>query len=287
MMTWIAVGITLGCIYALIAIGFVLLYKAMGLLNFAHLSFLLFGGFLTYSFITYLKVPFLLACVMALIIVMGIGVSIQMTMLRHLIGKSIHAGVMICLALAMILNSISGAIWGYSERAFPHPIKEQLVDVLGARIPSIHLLMILFTAVLFVLLMLFFRYTAVGIQFRAAADSQEGAMLSGIDVNRVYVVAWSLSAAVGCLAGITAANIQVMDQNLGFIAIKSFPVMVLGGMTSVAGPIVAGPIVGLIEMGVGWYLGQGARDVIPYLLLFIILLVKPYGLFGERTIERL
>ena len=112
-------------------------------------------------------------------------------------------------------------------------------------------------------------------------------MLSGIDVKRVYLVAWALSAATGCFAGIIAANIQVMDQTLGFIAIKAFPVMVLGGMTSILGPIVAGPIVGLIEMATGWYLGQAARDIVPYFLLLVILLVRPYGLFGEEEIERL
>jgi branched-chain amino acid transport system permease protein len=287
MITWILVGLTLGCIYALIAIGFVILYKAMGLLNFAHLSFLLFGAYLTYSFIAYLEFPFLFAALISVLIVSLIGILIQATMLNHLIGKSIHAMIMICLALGMILNSISGAIWGYNNKNFPAPVEDKLINILGGNIPAIHLYMILFTVILFILLMVFFRYTAMGIQFRAAADSQEGAMLSGIDVKRVYLIAWVLSAATGCFAGIIAANIQVMDQNLGFIAIKSFPVMVLGGMTSVAGPIVAGPIVGLIEMATGWYLGQLARDIVPYFLLFVILLVKPYGLFGEEEIERL
>ena len=287
MATWIIVGITLGCIYAVIAVGFVLLFRATGILNFAHLAFILFGGYITYSFIIYFQVPFPLAALFSLLIISILGIIIQITMLKHLIGSNPHAMIMICLAIGMILSSISGAIWGYTEKQLPAPIKEQLIPLFGSNIPSIHLFMIFATLVLFVILLLFFRYTALGIQVRAVADSQEGAMLSGIDVNRIYTVSWAISAAVGCLAGIMAANLQVMDQNLGHIAIKSFPVMVLGGMTSVFGPIVAGMIVGLIEMATGWYLGQAARDIVPFLLLFMILLIRPYGLFGEKTIERL
>lgn len=281
-------GLTNGAIFALVALGFVLIYKASDVINFAQGEFLLVGAFMTYGMIVQLELPWTIGVLFAIIIAAAMGVLIERLVLRPMIGEPIISVIMVTIGLASLLQAIVSSIWGTTGRAFPSFIPSFPVDILGARVPVDRFVALVLVIILLIIFGLFFRFSKEGIAMRATADDQQAAMSMGISVQKIFALAWSISAITAVLAGVIVANIIGVSSALAGVGLTVFPVVILGGLNSIPGAIIGGIIIGLISEYTAGYTPPewGLRSVIPFIVLILILMVKPYGLFGEERIER-
>ena len=279
-------GITNGAIYALVALGFVLIYKASDVINFAQGELMLVGAYVAYFFIAQMGLNWPLGVFLTLGVAVVLGVIIERTVLRPLIGEPIISVIMVTIGLASLLRAIVLAIWMPLPRAFPAFIPTGEVEILGAIVSIDRLWAIGIAVVMLGLFTLFFRRSSDGIAMRAVADDQQAALSMGISVQRIFAMAWSIAAVTAAVAGILLANIVGVSGYISNIGLRIFPVVILGGLDSIPGAIVGGIIIGVLEAWTGGYIGQGLNQVIPFVVLVIILMVRPYGLFGQRIIER-
>ncbi len=282
-------GLSNGAIFALVALGFVLIYKASDVLNFAQGDFLLVGAYITFGLISQMGLPWSVGVVLALVVAVLLVIVVERLVLRPLIGEPIISVIMVTIGLSSLLRSIVTYIWGTMGQQFPSFLPSQPLSMGGATVPADRFIAIGLAAVMLIGFTLFFRYSKEGIAMRATADDQQAALSMGISVQRIFAIAWSIAAATAVLAGIIVANIT----ELSFFAISSigltvFPVVILGGLDSIPGAIVGGLTIGLLESYVGGYTPSvlALRTVFPFIILIIILMIKPYGLFGEERIER-
>ncbi len=281
-------GLTNGAILSLVALGFVLIYKASDVLNFAQGDFMVVGAFITYGLIVQVGLPWPAGILLAVIFAVLMGVTIERLILRPMIGEPIISVIMVTIGLSSLLRAFVSAIWGTTGRAFPAFLPSDPVNVLGATIGADRLIAIGLVAVLFALFTLFFRYNREGVAMRATADDQQAALSMGISVKRVFAIAWSIAAVTAVLAGIIVANIVGVSLAISFIGLTVFPVVILGGLDSIPGAVVGGVIIGLLQAYMAGYTPSylALSTVIPFIVLLLILMVKPYGLFGEERIER-
>jgi branched-chain amino acid transport system permease protein len=279
-------GLSNGAILALAALGFVLIYKASGVINFAQGQFLLVGAFVVWALAVDAGFQWTLAVAGALLIAIAMGVSIERLALRPLVGQPIISVIMVTIGLAQVLDALVLMIWGTTPRNFPDFIPSGTVSLLGADVGQERLWALGLAGVALVAFALFFRYSRYGIAMRAVADDQQAALAMGISVRRTFALAWALGAVTAVIGGmLVASQIGVSDALAGF-GLLVFPVVILGGLDSVAGAVVGGAIIGLITSYTGGYVDGSLATVIPYVVLVAILLVKPYGLFGQVRIER-
>jgi len=284
-------GITIGSIYSLIAIGLVLIFKSSGVINFAQGSMAMVGAFITYSFVTQLGVPIFLSILITFLISVVIGVIIEKFVLRYLAGVSLLSIIIVTMGISFIMDGGALATWGSSNFTFPSLFPPLSFHLGGIKISSVYLWSFLASMVLLVIFLLFFKYSKMGLAMRAAADNQKVAVTLGISPRKVLSITWAISAVVATAGGILLASISALHVNLSYIGLIVFPVVILGGLDSIAGAVVGGLIVGILETISGVYiaplLGGAFQQVAAYFLLLIILMVKPYGLFGTKAIERL
>lgn len=279
-------GMTNGAVYALAALGFVLIYKSSDVLNFAQGELLLVGAYMTYFFIAQMGLPWPIGILLALGVAVLIGVLVERLALRPLIGEPILSVIMVTIGLSSLLRAFVIGIWTPLPRAFPAFIPSNEMNVAGAIVSADRLWAIALSVILLGLFTLFFRYSADGIAMRAVADDQQAALSMGISVRRVFAVAWSISAITATIGGLILANIIGVSGDISQLGLRVFPVVILGGLDSIPGAILGGLIIGLLEAWTGGYVGQGLSQVLPFVILVIILMVRPYGLFGEEIIER-
>ena len=283
-------GILIGLMYALIALGFVLVYKATDAVNFAQGEFVMIAGLLTAAALDVWGAPFWLAVVVALGGMVGFGFLLERVMLRKLIGRPVIAVVMATIGLASILRGVGPATVGAGTRTIPLPIPDDPVVLGPLFIPPIQLLGGLVSLVFLTAFGWFFLKSRKGIAMRAIADNQQVAMAMGINVERYFGLAWAMTGVVSALGGIIWGNLLGVDINLSLVGLKVFPVVILGGLDSIPGAVVGGLIVGLVEnLTAGYvdpYVGGGTKDFAPYVLMIIALMIRPYGIFGKRKIER-
>ncbi len=290
-------GLMNGAIYALVALGFVLIYKATDVINFAQGELLLVGVYVTFALLAETGFPLRpwpwpLAIAAALLVAVGLGVLIERLVLRPLIGEPIISVIMVTIGLSQLLRAIVAAIFGTSQRAFPQIFPSHVVELFGTRVTADRLWALGIAGLLLLLLSLFFRFSTTGIAMRAAADDQQAALSMGISIKRVFAIAWSIAAVVATIGGLLVANITGgINTSLGNIGLIVFPVVILGGLDSIPGAIIGGVIIGMIEAFSAGYLNvrlglEGLESVLPYILLIVILMVRPYGLFGREIIER-
>jgi len=282
-------GITIGGIYALIALGFVLIYKASKVLNFAQGELVMIGGFICLALSEFM--PLWMAIVIAVAVSAFIGFFIEKVVLKPLIGEPVLSVIMVTLGIAYMIRGFVLAIWGPDIRAFPQLFPQGAFEVYGIVIPHVYLGGLLLSLIAIVAFILFFTRTTIGVAMRAVADDQRAAMSLGISVEKIFAVSWAISAVVAAIGGILVGNIYGgINVNFAFIGLKVFAVVILGGLDSVLGAIVGGIIVGVAEAVGGTYLeplvGGGFKDVFPLLLMLLIMAIKPYGLFGTERIER-
>lgn len=278
----------MGSLYALAALGFVLIYKATDILNFAHGEAMLIGALVCYTLIV-LGVPFLWAVILTGGLAFLFGMLTERLVLRPLVGEGQFSTVMITIGLSIFLRSLAGIIFGHDNKVFPSPFSKAPIKFDGIVLSETHLWAIGISALMVILFFLFFRYSRLGLSMRGVANDLDTAMLMGISVKRVFAMTWGLSFVIAALAGIFLANVMVLNIGLALVAIKAFPAVILGGMESIPGAIIGGIVIGILETLVGGYLDQtfpGARDLTAFVVLFIVLMVRPYGLFGKEEIER-
>jgi branched-chain amino acid transport system permease protein len=279
-------GLSNGMIYALIAVGFVIIYKSSDVINFAQGEFLLLGAYISTAFIAQFGLPWSLGVLLTLAAAILLGLLVERLVLRPLIGEPLISMIMVTIALSGVLRAIVLAVWGTRPRAFPSFIPSTEIVVGTVTLSADRLLVIGITGLLLALVGLFFRFTRDGIAMRAIADDQQAALSMGISISRILAVAWAMAAACAAVGGILLANIVGVSQEISFIGLRVFPVVILGGLDSIAGAIVGGAIIGLLEVYTGGYIGHGLNLVVPFIVLILVLMVRPYGLFGRVKIER-
>ena len=284
-------GVVVGSIYALVALGFVIIYKSSGIINFAQGEFLVLGAYVFLTILSVGHVPLVPAFFLTLIFSAALGVLLERVILRPLIGEPVISVIMVTLGLSSIFRAVVQGIWGTDTQPFP-PIFPSTPVMLGPvpvsqgylwSIGSVALLLVLFSA--------FFRYSREGIAMRATAFSQQVALSMGISVKRIFALSWSIAAIVSAIGGVLLGSIRGgVDGSLAFLGLKVVPVTILGGLDSIQGAIVGGVIIGVLENLSGGYLdplvGGGVKEVAPFVALVLILMVRPYGLFGKVKIER-
>ncbi len=279
-------GLANGMVYALVAVGFVVIYKSSDVINFAQGEFLLFGAYLAYTMIVDLGMHWSIGVVLTLVLGAGLGLLVERLILRPLIGEPIISMIMVTIGLSSLLKAVVNGIWGVTPRAFPSFMPEGTVSIGGAILRTDRLLIIGVAVSLLLLLSLFFRYTRDGIAMRAIADDQQAALSMGISIKRVLAVAWAIAAITAGVAGVMLANIVGVGQEISFVGLRVFPVVILGGLDSIPGAIIGGAAIGLLEAYTAGYIGHGLNLVVPFVVLILVLIVRPYGLFGKQIIER-
>ncbi|HLX08246.1 MAG TPA: branched-chain amino acid ABC transporter permease [Thermoanaerobaculia bacterium] len=284
-------GLVVGSIYALVAMGFVIIYKATSVLNFAQGEFLLLGAYGSLVLLTRFHLPLYAAVLLTLALAAVLGLAIERLILRPLVGEPVISVIMVTLGLSSILRAVVQGIWGTDTRPFPEvfpsaPLMLGQVPVSRAYAWSLGCVVVLLVA-----FSLFFKYSRLGIAMRATAFSQQVALSMGISVRRMFALAWAIAAVVSAVGGILLGAVRTgVDQSLALIGLKVLPVVILGGLDSVPGAIAGGLLIGVLENLAGGYLdplcGGGVKEVAPFVILVAILMIKPYGLFGKVRIER-
>ncbi len=283
-------GIVVGSIYALVALGFVIIYKSSGVLNFAQGEFLLLGGYVFWA-LTEAHAPWPYAAGLTILFSILLGLALERLILRPMIGEPIISVIMVTLGLSSVLRAIVLGAWGTDTRPYPELFSTEPLHLGPLPVSRGYLFSMVISALLLLAFTLFFRYARVGIAMRATAFSQEVAQSMGISVRRIFAVSWSIAAVVSALGGILLGALRGgVDGSLSVLGMKALPVVILGGLDSVAAAIVGGLIIGVLENLSGGYLdpifGGGVKEVAPFATLVLILMVKPYGLFGKVKIER-
>ncbi len=277
-------GISQGCIYGLIALGFVLIYKATETVSFAQGEMMMLGAFAGLALMTALNFPFWITIPSVMLAMAAFGVLLERVVIRPILGQPAFSIVMLTIGIGYVARGLITMIPGIGTEThtLPVPYKDQITNWHGLVINWEQMAIIAATAVLCALLFLMFRYSKMGIAMQAASQNQLAAYYMGIPVKRLNGLVWGLSAAVAAIAGLLLAPITFVHANMGFIGLKAFPAAVVGGFGSLPGAIVGGIIIGLVESLSGFYLPEGVKDIAAYIVVLVMLMVKPNGLFGEK-----
>ncbi|HNE59444.1 MAG TPA: branched-chain amino acid ABC transporter permease [Ottowia sp.] len=277
-------GVALGCIYGLIALGFVLIYKATETVNFAQGELMMLGAFCGLAGSTLLGFPFWVSVLGTLAAMALFGVLTERLVIRPILGQPAFSIVMLTIGIGYVAR---GAITmiptiGTETHTLPVPYKDQVWRLGELVLSAEQVVVIGVTAVLCALLYAMFRFTRLGIAMQAASQNQLAAYYMGIPVKRLNGLVWGLAALVAAIAGLLLAPITFVYANMGFIGLKAFPAAVVGGFGSLPGAIVGGLIIGVVESLAGFYLPEGFKDTAAYIVVLVMLMVKPNGLFGEK-----
>jgi branched-chain amino acid transport system permease protein len=283
-------GILIGLMYSLIALGFVLVYKATDAINFAQGEFVMIAGFVVVASLLTYKAPLWLAIAIGLAAMIGFGFGLERVMLRKLIGRPIIAVVMATIGLAAVLRGIGPLTWGADTKNLALPISDEPFVLGPLFVPPIQIVGAVVSLAFLAAFGWFFLKSRKGIAMRAVADSQQVAMAMGINVERYFGLAWAMTGVVSALGGVVWGSLLGVDVHLALVGFKVFPVVILGGLDSIPGAIVGGLVVGIVEnVAAGYvdpYVGGGTKDFAPYVLMIVALMIRPYGIFGKRIIER-
>ena len=283
-------GVLIGLMYSLIALGFVLVYKATDAINFAQGEFVMIAGFVVAVILGAYGAPLVVAVVVALAAMTAFGFGLERVMLRPLIGRPVVAVIMATIGLAAVLRGVGPLAWGAETKPVPLPIPDEPIVLGPVFIPPIQLLGALVSLLFLAIFGWFFLKSRKGIAMRAVADSQQVAMAMGINVERYFAFAWAMTGIVSALGGVIWGSLLGVDVHLSLVGLKVFPVVILGGLDSIPGAIVGGLIVGIVEnVAAGYidpYVGGGTKDFAPYVLMILALMLRPYGIFGKAIIER-
>jgi branched-chain amino acid transport system permease protein len=285
-------GLGDGSVYALLAFGFVIIFKSMGVISFAQPALMLSGAVLVTYLVT--TVNFYLAVVLAAAAVALLAVGVERTVLRPMIGKPVFVISIITLGVDIVIRVVVNAYIGLDVRQVGAPWGLSTSRLLGIEVQQRHLIMFVTTMVLVAILFAFFRYSRIGLAMRAVAFDQEVALAQGVSVGFVFALSWAIAGALATVAGVFVSTGAGVDQQLWIIALKALPVIILGGLDSLGGAVIAGLAIGVVESLVGTYgpdlapwLGGEFALVTPYLVMMVVLLVRPYGLFGTREVIRI
>ncbi|MGQ9654959.1 MAG: branched-chain amino acid ABC transporter permease [Thermodesulfobacteriota bacterium] len=281
-------GLSIGFLYALSALGFVMIFKSSSVLNFAHGQLLAMGAFIFLVLSAWLNLPIAISFVLTLAGSFALGFVIERFFLRPLIGEALIQVIMLTVGLAAMFKGLMLFVFGGNLHNYPEFLPEGLSLRWGAvYIPSVYVAAFIIGLLFLGVFGFFFKYSSQGIYMRSVADNQPAALSLGVHVRRVFALSWAIAAMVAAMSGIVLGIMNGINvHELSAIGLKVFPVVILGGLDSIGGAILGGVIIGLLETFTGGYLSTSLREVIPYIVLVLILLVRPYGLFGLVEIER-
>jgi branched-chain amino acid transport system permease protein len=283
-------GIMIGLMYALIALGFVLIYKATDAINFAQGEFVMFAGFIAAGVAEIAGLPFWISAALAIGGMIALGFGLERVVLRPLIGRPVIAVVMATIGLAAVLRGVATMAFGGGTRAIVMPVSDEPFELGPVMLPPVQLVGAAVSLVFLAGFTWFFLKSRTGIAMRAVADSQQVSMAMGINIRRYFALAWAMAGVVSALGGIVWGTMLGVDNQLALVGLKVFPVVILGGLDSVMGAVVGGLIVGIVEnFAAGYFdpiVGGGTKDFAPYVLMILVLMIRPEGIFGRRRIER-
>ena len=281
------IGLSIGFLYALAALGFVMIFKSSSVLNFAHGELLAIGAFLFLVLSAWAKVPIIVAFAVTLAGSFILGFIVERFFLRPLIGEALIQVIMLTVGLAAMFKGLLLFIFGGDIHVYPKFLPESLnIDMGSFQIPAVYIATFIIGILFLILFGLFFKYSSQGIYMRSVADNQPAALSLGVHVRRVFALSWAIAALVCAMSGIVLGILNgISVHDLSMIGLKVFPVVILGGLDSIGGAIVGGVIIGLLETFTGWY-SSSLKEIIPYIVLVLILMIRPYGLFGLVEIER-
>ncbi|MCX8085246.1 MAG: branched-chain amino acid ABC transporter permease [Calditerrivibrio sp.] len=286
----IIAGIVIGSIYSLVALGFTLIYKSTGIVNFAQGELLLVGAYICLHLTVSYSIPFAFSFLITLIFMFFFGFLIEKIFLRKMIGEPIISIIMLTIGLSSLLKSLVQIIWGTDTRTFPEIFPHEPVKIGFLQISTVYIFALVSIAIFLAIFTFFFKTTKTGVAMRAVASDQQAALSMGIDVRRIFALSWAIAAIVSTVGGVLLGNINGINTSLSHFGLKVFPVVILGGLDSIIGAIVGGIIIGVLENIIGGYIdpiiGGGAKEVFPFIAMIVILLIKPYGLFGTVKVEK-
>ena len=288
-------GLSMGAIYALIALGFVLIFKSTGILNFAQGELCMIGAFICYQFATLLNVPYLLSFLIAVALGAILGSLIDILFFRRLVGEPIYTTIMVTVGLGSILTCLSGLIWGHDVYSLHSPFMNKTV-VLGKIVFSQAALYTIGVSILlFGLFILFFNRSLLGVALKSMAEDSDTAGLMGINVKKMHMIAWTIGTTVATVAGIFLAEQSFVQTSMSHTGIKAMSAAILGGMDSLMGAIIGGFIVGIVEslaasylsgLEVGGFHFGDIKDVTAFAIMVLVLMIRPHGIFGKEEVER-
>jgi branched-chain amino acid transport system permease protein len=288
-------GLSIGAIYALVALGFVVIFRATGVINFAQGSLVVLGAYLLHQFAVRMALPFPLAAVAAVLVTAAVAMLVERLVMRPLVGQPLFASILVTLGLVFVIEQVCAAIWGYDLLLIGDPWGVRTIRVGAVTVKLLDLWSIGLSTAVVVAFFLLFRRSTLGVAMRAAASDPEAALAHGISPRIIHALSWALAGGLAVVAAmLAAAGPKGVDLTLGLIAFRAFPAMILGGMDSTEGAVVGGLVIGLTEvMAAGYltpsapWLGTNFHVVMPYLLMIVILVIRPYGLFGTAEVRRI
>lgn len=279
-------GLALGSIYGLVALGFVLVFKATEVFNFAQGMFVVCGAYFAVTAMSYLGLPFWATVIFIIGAAAVLGVVVHILLVQPLSGRPMLSVIMMTLALSIILRSLIEMIFGSGGRTLETPLPAGVFVIGDVRVSQLHLTAAVVSWLCMAGFGAFFRYTSMGLLMRACANSHEAAMVSGVNVNRINRLAWAIGTALAAIGGLFLGQLQIASVELEWIGLLALPAVVLGGLQSIPGAIIGGLLVGVIEQAASAYISQKAADVLIFAPLLLILMFRPWGLFGQRELGR-
>ena len=279
-------GVSHGCVYGLIALGFVLVYKATEMLNFAQGELMMLGAFVAFTLVNLVGLPFIAGFALTLVVMLAFGMALERGVLRPMIGEPPFAVLMLTIGLGFVLRAVASAVWGNEPRTLDVPFAGDVLAIGGLIAGYDNLVVIAGTALLCVALWLFFRFSRIGIAMQAASQNQLAAYYCGVPVKRITSLVWGISAAISATAGVLVAPIALIDPAMGLVGIKAFAAAIVGGFGSLPGAIVGGLVIGVAEQFVGLYLPPGLGEVSAFVILLAMLFVRPQGIFASLQAKK-
>jgi branched-chain amino acid transport system permease protein len=283
-------GLLVGLMYALVALGFVLIYKSTSVINFAQGDLVMVAGYAAAVMLGGQGMPLWLMLIVLVLGMVLLGFALERGILRPMVGQPPVSVIMVTIGLSFALQGLVALLWGAATRDLPLPIRFEPYVIGPVFISPINVVAAVIALVFLIAFGLFFTRSRLGVAMRAVADDQQAAMVVGIKVPRVFALSWAISGLAAAAGGLIWGNMLGVDTFLALVGLKVFPVVILGGLDSIGGAIIGGLIMGAVEsLAAGYldpYVGGGTKDFIPYVLMILILFVKPYGFFGHETIER-
>jgi branched-chain amino acid transport system permease protein len=283
-------GILIGLMYSLIALGFVLVYKATDAINFAQGEFVMLAALIAGAVIVAAGLPFWVAIIIVVAAMIGFSFGLERVVLRPLLGRPIVAVIMATIGLAAILRGLGPFVFGIQTRSISLPVGDEPLNLGPFILQPVQLAGAAVALLCLGAFTWFFLKSRMGVAMRAVADNQQVASAMGINVERYFALAWAMAGIVAALGGIVWGSMLGIDVHVALVGLKVFPVVILGGLDSIPGAVVGGLIIGIVEnIAAGYldpYVGGGTKDFAPYVLMILALMIRPYGIFGKRKIER-
>ncbi|KUJ96901.1 MAG: branched-chain amino acid transport system permease protein [Desulfonauticus sp.] len=285
-------GLVVGSIYSLVALGFVIIYKATKVVNFAQGELVMVGAYVCFALTVQAGLPFLASFVLTLLFSLILGLSIERLILRPLIGEPIISVIMVTIGLSSVLKALVQLIWGTQIKVYPQVLPHEPIFLLGLPISPVYIAAFILAVILFTIFSLFFKYSSIGIAMRATAFDQQAAQSMGIGIKNIFALSWCIACVVSSIGGVILGNINGINSQLGAMGLKVFPAVILGGLDSLLGAALGGLIIGVLENlcdGLAKELFNlgGFKEVAAFIILVFILMLKPYGLFGSHEVERI